>query len=197
MVSLRMLHRSRWRITRLGHVSRTRARYRHKPGGPGFTMIGGDGGGALQCGAVGISSGACQQHDMAARHPADVEPPIVRFGNVQAELVVVRIGTADQNRPTPGQGVVEQACVIVRVSGVRSHFGPSLPQDPTLHAGKLPSPMLPLKPLSGLRVPNAPHHATDGNPTQHSRQGDLRGFLFPIYPHSRQQLSPFRRMGNT
>ena len=98
------LHRSRWRITRLGHVSRTRARYRHKPGCPGFTMIGGDGGGVLQCGAVGISSGACQQHDMAARHPADVEPPIVRSGNVQAELVVVRIGTADQNLSNPRAG---------------------------------------------------------------------------------------------
>jgi hypothetical protein len=76
------VHRSRWRITRLGHVARTRARYRHKPSAPGFTMIGGDGGGALQCGAVGISSGACQQHDMAARHPPDMEPPIVRFGNL-------------------------------------------------------------------------------------------------------------------
>ena len=90
-------------------------------------MIRGDGGGALQGCAVGIISRACQQQDMTARHPSDVEPPIVRLGDVQAESVVVLIGTADQDIPTIGQGIVEQSSVVVRVSQVCSHEGLLLP----------------------------------------------------------------------
>jgi hypothetical protein len=42
---------------------------------------------------------------------------------VQAESVVVRIGTADQDLPTAGQGIMEQSSVVVWVSIVRSHDG--------------------------------------------------------------------------
>jgi hypothetical protein len=117
------LHRPRLRVTRLGNVSRARARNRHKPRCSGFTMKRGYGSSALQGCAVGINSRACQQQDMTARHPPDVEPPIVRLGDVQAESVVVRIGTADQDLPTTGQGIMEQSSVVVWVSIVRSHDG--------------------------------------------------------------------------
>src|SRR6266850_5703272 len=98
-------------------------------------MIRSDGGGALQGCAVGIISRACQQQDMTARHPPDVKPPIVRLGDVQAEPVVVRIGTADQDLPTTGQDIVEQSSVVVRISQVRSHDGLPLLQGPTLYVG--------------------------------------------------------------
>jgi hypothetical protein len=70
-------------------------------------MIGGDGRSALQRRAVGIVSGACLQEDVTAGHPPDVEPPIVRLGDGEAEPVVVRIGTAGQDPPTTGEGIVE------------------------------------------------------------------------------------------
>jgi hypothetical protein len=129
------LHRPRLRVTRLGNVARARARDSHEPRCPGFTMICGDGGGTLQRYVVGIISGACQQQDMTARHPPDVKPPIVRLGDVQAEPVVVRISTADQDRPTAGQGVVEQSSVVVWISMARSHDGLPLVQGPTLDVG--------------------------------------------------------------
>jgi hypothetical protein len=130
------LHRSRWRVARFGNVSRARTRHRHKPCGSGFTMIRANGGGALQRCAVRIISRACQQQDMTAWHPADVEPPIVRLGDVLAEPIVIRIGTANQDLPTTRQCVVQQARLLVRVSGVPSHLGLSLLQGPTLDVGR-------------------------------------------------------------
>jgi hypothetical protein len=114
------LYGPRFRATRLGDVSRPRTRDGHEPGRPCLTVIRGDGRGAFQGHAVRIASRARQQEDMTTRHPPDVEPPIVRLGDVQAESVVVNIGPAGQDLPTTRQGIVEQSRVIVRVSQVCS-----------------------------------------------------------------------------
>jgi hypothetical protein len=114
------LHGPRFRATRLGDVSRPRTRDGHEPGRARLTVIRGDGRGAFQGRAVRIVSRARQQEDMTTRHPPDVEPPIVRLGDVQAESVVVNIGPAGQDLPTTRQGIVEQSRVIVWVSQVCS-----------------------------------------------------------------------------
>jgi hypothetical protein len=115
------LHGPRFRATRLGDVSRPRTRDGHEPGRARLTVIRGDGRGAFQGRAVRIVSRARQQEDMTTRHPPDVEPPIVRLGDVEAESVVVRIGTASQDLPPATQRIAEQSRMIIRVSGVRRY----------------------------------------------------------------------------
>jgi hypothetical protein len=58
---------------------------------------------------------------MAAWHAADVEPPVVRLGEANAEVVVVGVGTSDQDLPPTGQNVAEQARFIFSMLMVVSH----------------------------------------------------------------------------
>jgi hypothetical protein len=99
-------------------VPRTCARDGYEPSRTRLTMIGGDGCSPLQRVSIGIASGPCQQEDVTARHASNVEPPIVRFSDVEAESVVVRIATTGQDLPSTRQGVVKQSGIVVWVTEV-------------------------------------------------------------------------------
>ena len=86
-------------------------------------MIRGNCSRALQSGTVGMLSGSCLQEDVTARHPPDVEPPIIGPGDVKTEAVVVSIGAAGQDLPTARQGIVDQPSALVRFSRVPSIHG--------------------------------------------------------------------------
>lgn len=49
---------------------------------------------------------------MAARHSAYMKPPVVGFGNLKAEGVVVFFGASDQDLPSTFQGVLDQPRVF-------------------------------------------------------------------------------------
>src|SRR5437870_2696390 len=112
-----------FRATRLGDEPSACARDGHEPSSPSLTMVRGNCSRALQSGTVGMLSGSCLQEDVTARHPPDVEPPIIGPGDFKTEAVVVSLGAAGPDLPTARQGIVDQPRALVRFSGVPSTHG--------------------------------------------------------------------------
>ena len=106
------VHSAGFRAPGLAHVPDARARNRDDPCVAGFAVVGGNRRGALEELAIGVDAGWTLEDDVAARQPAHVEPPIVRPGHAEAQIIVVGIGPTDEDLPPPRQCVGEQADLL-------------------------------------------------------------------------------------
>jgi hypothetical protein len=93
------LHGAGFRAPGLADVPDAGARDRDDPGITRFAMVRRDRRGAVEGLAGGVGAGWALEDNVAAWHPTHVEPPIVRPGYSEAQIIVVGIGPTDQDLP--------------------------------------------------------------------------------------------------
>ena len=108
------LHGARFRAPGLAHVPDAGAGDRHQSCIARFAVVRRDCRSALEGLAVGIGAGWALEDDVAAWHPAHVEPPIVGPGYTEGQIIVVGIGPTDQDLPSPWQPIGAQADLLMR-----------------------------------------------------------------------------------
>ena len=67
----------------------------HHPRSTSFAVVRRDRRSVLEGLAIRVCAGWALEDDVAARHPTDMEPPIVRPGHPEAQKIVVGVGPPD------------------------------------------------------------------------------------------------------
>jgi hypothetical protein len=98
-----------FRPARLCHVPRACAMNRHGAGVSSLAVVRGHGSSLAQGIAPWLLIRLRPQYDMASRHAVGVKPPVTRLRQLDAEIVIVGIGGADQQRPPARQLVVNDS----------------------------------------------------------------------------------------
>jgi hypothetical protein len=85
---------------------------RHHPRIARFAVVGGDRRGAVEGLTIGGGAGWALEDNVAAWHPAHMEPPIVGLGHPATQRIVVGIDPVDQDLLPTRQCVREQADLL-------------------------------------------------------------------------------------
>jgi hypothetical protein len=106
------LHGAGFRTPRLADVPGARASNRDNPCMPGFAVVRRDRRSAVEGLAIGVGTGWALEDDVAARHPTHMEPPIVRPGHPEAQIIIIGIRPTNQDLPPTRQGVRDQTDLL-------------------------------------------------------------------------------------
>ena len=107
------LHGAGLRAPRLADVPDAGAGDRHYPRSARFAVVGGNRRGAVERLTIGVSAGWALEDDVAAWHPAHVEPPRVRPRHMEGHRIVVGIRPTNQDLPPTRQCVRDQTDLLV------------------------------------------------------------------------------------
>jgi len=106
------LHGAGFRASGLAHVPDARARDRDDPCLTRFAVVRRDRRGALEGLTIGVGAGWALEDNVAAWHPAHVEPPRVGPRHLETQKLIVGIGPANQDLLPPWQRVGAQAALL-------------------------------------------------------------------------------------
>ena len=95
------LHGAGFRASGFADVPDAGARDRHDPRSARFAVVRRDRRGAMKGLSIGVGAGWTLENDVAAWHPAHVEPPRVGPRHTEGQSIVVDIGPTDEDLPPP------------------------------------------------------------------------------------------------